>query len=119
MLYYYYADSGSVCASFNVANSFGIAPYTRIHCRSTTGIVYRVDAYQQSEEEIANSKSNGISKLLQQGTFGPTATERSRLLTLLAAHTKMAPNDDNLEAVAKLWVSTTDYILAKPKMTIH
>jgi hypothetical protein len=97
-----------------VANSFGIFPYARIHCRSTTGIAYRVDAYQQSEEEIAKSKSNGISKLLQQGTFGPTASERSRLLTLLAA------NDDNLEAVAKSWVSTTDYILAKPKMmSIH
>ena len=88
--------------------------HARIHCRSITGIAYRVDAYQQSEEEIANSKSNGISKLLQQGTFGPTASERSSLLTLLAA------NDDNLEAVAKSWVSTTDYILAKPKMmSIH
>ena len=52
----------------------------------TTGTAFgafRVDSLEQAASDVANGDGIAITKLLQQGTFGPTTMERARLKSFL------------------------------------
>ena len=65
----------------------GLASDGTLSCTlDTTGTAFgafRVDALVQAASDVANGDAIAISKLLQQGTFGPRKSERARLASFL------------------------------------